>query len=282
MLDNLQLNAGELRLALRPDLGGCIAGLWHRGLPVLRSTEAAALSGPRASASFPLLPYSNRLGLRRFHWRDAQYTTAANFEGSPHSLHGVGWLHAWQVDARDERSASLSYHHRPDAHWPFAFLARQHIALDAGGLRMQLALTNEDEREQPVGLGWHPYFPRREHSRLQMVVDARWESDARQLPTHLVPQSALNAAVATLAYDHCFAGWSGEAVVSDECFELHLGSTLRYAVVFTPAGRDYFCVEPVSHANDAIHFDDPTAHGLQVLRPGATTEAAMTLQVRAR
>ncbi|MBS0391336.1 MAG: aldose 1-epimerase [Proteobacteria bacterium] len=281
-MHTVELHIGEMRLALRPDLGGCIAGLWRHGLPVLRSTEPAALSGPRASASFPLLPYSNRLGLRRFHWRGAEYTTAPNFEGSPHSLHGVGWLHAWQVDAQDGQSALLSYHHRPDAHWPFAFVARQHIALGASGLHMHLALTNTDAREQPVGLGWHPYFPRRACSRLQMAVNARWDSDAQQLPTHSVPQAGLDAPIETLAYDHCFTGWSGTAIITDECLELHLGSTLRYAVVFTPTGRDYFCVEPVSHANDAIHFDEPTAHGLLALHPGATAEATMALQVQPR
>ena len=41
----LELRAGPLRLALRPDLGGCIAGLWHRHLPVLRCTEPGELDG---------------------------------------------------------------------------------------------------------------------------------------------------------------------------------------------------------------------------------------------
>ena len=33
-----ELRAGALRLALRPDLGGCVAGLWHHGVPVLRTS----------------------------------------------------------------------------------------------------------------------------------------------------------------------------------------------------------------------------------------------------
>ena len=35
--DAFELRAGALRLALRPDLGGAIAGLWHHGVAVLRS-----------------------------------------------------------------------------------------------------------------------------------------------------------------------------------------------------------------------------------------------------
>jgi len=278
----VELNAGALRLALRPDLGGSIAGLWHRGTPVLRSTEPAALEGPRTAASFPLLPYSNRLGFRRFRWEGAEYTTAPNFPDSPHSLHGTSWQRAWRVDAADGRSATLSLHHTPDADWPFAFEARQHVGLDDDRLTLHLTFTNTDVREQPVGLGWHPYFPLRTHSHLRMAVQGRWESDVRQLPTHTTPLPGIDAPVASLRCDHCFFGWQGTALIEDERFTLRLDSTVNHAVVFTPSGRDFFCVEPVSHANDAIHFEDPAAHGLRALAPAATATASMTLQIEAR
>ena len=94
------LGAGALRLAVRADLGGSLAGLWHAGIPVLRSVEPGELRGPRQSACFPLVPYSNRLGHRRFTWQGRDHATQPNFEGSPHSLHGVGWQRAWQVAAQ--------------------------------------------------------------------------------------------------------------------------------------------------------------------------------------
>ena len=46
---SFELHAGALRLALRPDLGGCIAGLWHRHLPLLRCADALSLQQPPAS-----------------------------------------------------------------------------------------------------------------------------------------------------------------------------------------------------------------------------------------
>ena len=48
----VELRQGALRLALRPDLGGAIAGLWFDGLPVLRSAEPATLTSARDSASY--------------------------------------------------------------------------------------------------------------------------------------------------------------------------------------------------------------------------------------
>ena len=39
----IQLQQGELRLALRTDCGGAVAGLWLDDLPVLRSCDPPAL-----------------------------------------------------------------------------------------------------------------------------------------------------------------------------------------------------------------------------------------------
>ena len=46
-LPAVELTQGGLRLALRPDVGGAIAGLWLDGLPVLRSVEPATLTSAR-------------------------------------------------------------------------------------------------------------------------------------------------------------------------------------------------------------------------------------------
>ncbi|WP_295951698.1 aldose 1-epimerase [Rhodoferax sp.] len=277
----ITLQAGPLRLAVRPDLGGSLAGLWHQGRPVLRSTEPGLLAGPRQSACFPLLPYSNRLGHRRFAWQGQNYTTEPNFDDSPHSLHGVGWLRAWQVVQQTADHLTLRYTHAPDGHWPFAFEAEQDITLTPQALRLDLRLRNTDTRTQPVGLGWHPYFPARHSSHLQVDVATRWERDASMLPTHATVQQGIDAPVRSLALDHCFGGWPGVAHIRDAQFALRLSSTLPYLVVFTPPGQPHFCVEPVGHVNNAIQHADPASQGLVALAPGAATTASLTLDVEA-
>ena len=277
----VELRAGELRLALRPDLGGSMAGLWHGTEPVLRSVEPADLHGPRLSGCFPLVPYSNRLGYRRFRWQGRDFTTEPNFDGSEHSLHGCAWKEPWRVAAADASRAELALGHRPDGHWPFAFDAVQTFELAPDALTVRLAITNIDARSQPVGLGWHPYFPKRSRSRLHVECSGRWESDpATQLPTRHVTQAGIDAEVRHLDFDHCFDGWRGGARLRDERFSLTLTSSCERLVVFTPPTRDYFCVEPVSHVNNAIHMVTPESHGLVALAAGQTLEAWMRLQVQ--
>ncbi|MGH7461918.1 MAG: aldose 1-epimerase, partial [Longimicrobiales bacterium] len=260
-VDNaIALQAGALCLAVRPDLGGSIAGLWCDGIPVLRSTEPDQLTGPRHSACFPLVPYSNRLGHRHFAWQGQDYTTQANFDNSPHSLHGVGWQRPWQVVSQEATRLKLRYQHVPDADWPFAFEAEQHIMLTPYALQLALQLRNTDGQAQPAGLGWHPYFPKRPDSHLQIDIDTRWEPDALQLPTHATAQSGINAKISALDLDHCFGGWRGAARIRDTRFSLRLSSTLPYLMVFTPPAQAHFCVEPVSHVSNAIHQTDPALH----------------------
>lgn len=278
----LELRAGALRLALRADLGGSIAGLWMGSTPVMRSTEPERLSSARQAACYPLVPYSNRLAHRRFQWLGREYTTEPNFDDNPHSVHGVGWLRRWEPVSHQEAQAELRYRHAPDAHWPFAFEASQRFVLTPQALVVTLAVTNTADVAQPIGLGWHPYFPKRARSHLRMTVSARWDPDAMQLPAQRVVQQGIDDAVEALRLDHCFDGWPGEACLDDEVLSLRLRSNLTRLVVYTPPDKAYYCVEPVSHVSDAIHAPDPVAAGLSVLRPGERCEASMALEIAVR
>jgi aldose 1-epimerase len=278
---SLELRAGPLRLALRPDLGGAIAGLWRGDLPVLRSTEPAELASSRASACYPLAPYSNRLGYRHFRWLGHDQTTAPNFDDSPHSLHGVAWQRAWEVVGASATEAELRYVHAPDADWPYAFEVHQRYVLTPDALEAHLALKNTSPQAQPVGLGWHPYFPKHARSRLHIELTDRWEKDASGLPTRRVPQPGIDGDVAYLAFDHCFEGWRGPARIRDEKLSLRLTSSLPYLVVYTPDTEAYYCVEPVSHVSNALHMAEPAAHGLRSLAPQATFDAWMRLEIAA-
>jgi aldose 1-epimerase len=272
-----ELRAGALRLAVRPDLGGAVAGLWHGVTPILRSSEPGRLRSAREAALFALLPYASRLGQRRFRWRGHEHTTRANVADSPHSLHGVGWQRPWRIVASSALEVVLELCHGGDADWPFAFSARQYLSLGAGSFDARLQIVNDDAREQPVGLGWLAAFVARPRSRIHVEVEQRWDGDATLLPTRAVAQHGIDSDVAHLAFDNCFDGWRGAARLRDERFSLRLSSSLTRLVVCTPPEGDHFSVAPVSHVTNAIHMADPLAHGLVALAPGAALDAWMRL-----
>jgi aldose 1-epimerase len=247
---------------IEPRLGGCIAGLWLGGVPVLRSSPTAQLTSARDAGSYPLV---------------------RNNGSEPHAIHGVGWQRAWEILDSDSDFALLAYSHRPDSGWPFAFDSSQTLRLRDGVLELTLSLTNQSQRPAPAGLGWHPYFVKRSRSRISFEATGRWEMGANKLPTERRPAHGLDAPCAFLDVDHCFDGWSGTVHLRDELLHTRVTSGLSRLVVFTNDTRDFVAIEPVSHVNNAMTLvnagADPAELGLAILQPGDSISAQMSIAV---
>jgi aldose 1-epimerase len=286
---SITLRHHSLVCELKPELGGCIAGLWRSGRAVLQSTPAAALTSVRQAASYPLLPYSNRIAHGQLLWQGQRFALHKNWLPDPHSIHGVGWERPWEVVGHSASAAQLRYSHVPDEAWPFAFEALQSFALtgaqDCDSLCMELAFTNLADHRVPVGLGWHPFFAKREGMHVSFGATGRWESGSDPLPTHRLASAGLDAAVDTLVVDHCYEGWMGEAVLTDAQLQIRVRSSLRHLVVYTLPARPDIAIEPVSHTNNAMGawttgHPDPQALGVIALEPGAKFSCTMRIDIQ--
>lgn len=279
----IQLRSGELSCDIAPQLGGCIAGLWFGGVPVLRSQPAAELASVRQAGSYPLVPFSNRIAHGSLYWQGTQHPLVRNNAPEPHAIHGVGWQRPWHVLESSETFAMLAYEHRPDAAWPFAFDSSQTLRLRDHVLELTLSLTNQSADAAPAGLGWHPYFVKRSRSRIAFEATGRWEMGPDKLPTARRPARGLDADCAFLDVDHCFDGWNGVAHLRDELLSVRLTSSLTRLVVFTNDTRDTVAIEPVSHVNNAMSLvqggADPAELGVAILQPGESVSAQMAIAV---
>ncbi len=283
MTHPLSLTSGALRCELLPEMGGCIAGLWWGQQQVLRSTPGAELQSVRVAASYPLVPYSNRIAQCKLHWAGKDYTLPANFEPEPHAIHGLGWERPWAVQAFSANHALLSYRHLADASWPFAFDSLQTITLQDDALELQLSITNRAAVAAPAGLGWHPYFAKSAQTQIRFAATGRWDMDADNLPTQLLPHTGLDGDCTSLDVDHCFEGWSGSLQLEEGGLRIQLTSDLNRLVVYTTPQRDSIAIEPVSHANNALAQQNgmtPESLGMRVLQPGETFTAHMRIQVQ--
>ncbi|MDP3619724.1 MAG: aldose 1-epimerase [Ramlibacter sp.] len=279
----IRLNAGELICELEPQLGGCMSGLWLGDVPVLRSAPPGKLTSARQSGCYPLVPFSNRIPHATLQWQGTLYPLIQNNAPEPHAIHGVGWQRPWTVLESDGRFVMMSYEHAADEAWPFAFDCSQTMRVAGNAIEMTLAMTNQSAVAAPAGLGWHPYFVKRAHSRISFEASGRWEMGPDKLPTTRSASRGLSQDCATLEVDHCFDGWSGVAVLQDEVLRVRVSSTLKRVVVFTTPKRDIVAIEPVSHVNNAMSLvdagADPAMLGLEILQPGETLSAQMTIEV---
>jgi len=288
----LNLCFADWRTEIAPHIGGSILSLTHAHRAVLRPTseEAVDAGAVRRTACFPLVPYANRIADGRFFWDGRAHRLAENFPASPHPLHGVGWRRPWHVVAVDERSCVLRLEHRVQAgeqqDWPFAFDAEQKISLGIGGLRVDLSVINADESAAPLGLGLHPLFPRQGSERLVFDAEGAWRNGSDMLPSSQVSgglwEHAAGQSIDAQVLDNDFFGWNGTARIEADCshpITISASPIFSALRVFTPADKDFFAVEPVSHATDAINRDG--AAELLRVPPGARLSGTMTIDVGA-
>jgi aldose 1-epimerase len=286
----ITLTAGRLELVLAPRVGGSIASFdWlenGRKISILRRSggEPPDVLG---AASFPLVPFSNRIRDGRFSFRHRNVTLAANMTGDPSPLHGQGWLAPWKMLRSNSRSAELEHVHEA-GEWPWRYEARQAFDLDENGLTVGLACRNLSDDPMPCGLGQHPYFPCTPGTRLDTKVGHVWTIDEKVLPIEKVPAEGRydlrERSVCGQGLDHGFGGWGGSTHISDPGlpFAIVMSSPdARFFQLYSPEAGGLFVAEPVSHANAALNAPEEewAELGMRVLEPGESMALEMRLEI---
>ena len=286
----ITLNAGPLSLTLSPGLGGSIARFDHvsdKGrFPLLRGCDAIP-GDVLAAASFPLVPFVNRIRGGQFTFRGKTVGLSPNMAGDPSPLHGQGWLAPWRTVHAGGEEAVLRFEH--DAgEWPWSYVADQHFKLRPDGLEVQLGCTNRSAGPMPCGLGQHPYFHCGPETQIETRVAVVWLIDDKVLPTVRVPAAGRydlsEAKVCGLGLDHGFGGWGRTARISDPDWPVALVMRSPQAAFFqlySPPSGEIFVAEPVTHANAALNAPETqwAELGMAILEPGERMSLDMHLGI---
>jgi aldose 1-epimerase len=277
----IQLSLGRDSLIVAPEHGAAIVG-WISGTThLLRrpSPEAVLLGLPGAMGCFPLVPYCNRIAHRRFTWGNQAYDLAANFGGHAHAIHGIGWQRPWQMEELSTTAVTLLLRHdTPDPSWPFAFEARLRYRLTDQGLTIQIEAVNRHAAAAPMGIGAHPYFSRDLGAAIRFQADGVWTNN-ESLPEKHGPipprwDHTESRSVTDQPLDNCFTGWRGAAALPG--LRIEADPVFGNLQIFTPEGKNFFCVEPVSHVPDAINRQGLAVGGaMTVLAPGEALSGSM-------
>ena len=290
-MEQVRLHSGSLELVLSPSVGGSIASFeWLddclRAFPLMRRCHSGS-ANVLDTASFPLVPFVNRIRGSRFTFRGREIILAPNMAGDPSVLHGQGWRNPWQVLFSAEQEAELAYEHEA-GEWPWTYEARQHFALDDGGMTVCLSCLNASADPMPCGLGQHPYFPCGQETLLDTQVECAWEIDEQVLPVAKVPAEGRfdlrHRKVCGQGLDHGFGGWSGTAGLSDPDWPAVLAMSspdAHFFQLYSPEEGGLFVAEPVSHANAALNAPEEqwAELGLRVLDPGEEMSLTMRIDV---
>ncbi len=252
---------------------------------MLRHTDDATIAegNPIEFASFPLVPFSNRIGHARFEWDGQNIAITPNFAPEPHAIHGVGWRRAWHITERGNQNCIMALDHMADADWPWNFHAEQSFYVRPYGLDIALSITNTDSIPTPIAFGHHPYFDAA-GATLTFAAQRVYMSDADDLPTDAIAPVGdfdfrTDGRVEGRNIDHCYADWDGIAHIAwdDRPLALHIVSDMPATVVYIPKKGEAFCFEPVPHINNSLQRQGEQPE-IPCVAPGATYRSSIQMR----
>ena len=284
----LTLADGVAEAVVVPDLGAGLAtyDLMAVGkrLPLFRSCRTISSAGPFDLANNLLLPWSNRISNRGFHFAGKFHPLEPNLPGEPCPIHGNGFSSVWTVETVAAARVELSL--TSDGPGSFRYAARASYALDAGALTMTLAVVNRAAEPMPFGLGFHPWIVRTHETFLQaeaerIVLETNDHLPALEAEASARPEwnFASPRGLPRGWINNAFLGWNGRANVlwldRKLALEIEADPPLRIYILYSPSAKaDFFCFEPVTHPVDAHNGPGgPEVNSLAVLAPGESLSA---------
>jgi aldose 1-epimerase len=299
----LTLRAGELVLELAPEVGGSIAAFYQLRddgrFDWLRpaTTESLERCEAEGMASFPLVPFCNRIRNGRATFQGREIAMPPNRGHSPHTIHGVGWQQPWVARDVSASHATLALDCAA-SFWPYRFHATQRFELSEDRLDVTIDVENRDTAPMPLGVGHHPYLPHLAGTLLQTEVERIWTADAEVMPVSLeksetVERLRRGVLLREVVADNNFVGWNRKAHVmwpgagrhgGDMGLTLSASSPLDYFVLYSPRGEGHFCIEPVSNCTDWLNLSDypQSVLGGAVLLSGEASSATFSITVHAQ
>ena len=284
--DAVVLSAGALEATFLPDDGMRGVSFRHAGEELL------------ARDGIPLLhPWANRLSADEYelHGRHVHLPAAVQRDERGLPIHGlVGGRGGWIVESLDANragaclQASLDFAADPDlrAGFPFAHEVTLDVSLTERALTVITTVEATGGAPVPISFGYHPYLrlPGCDRSRWEVAMPRRrhLELDERGIPTGRGHREApARFRLGALTFDDAFDGVADGATFSLRGGGRRIAVTHRHgfpvAQVFSPAGAQFICLEPMTAPVDALR----TGIGLRRAVPAAPFSAEFSISVEA-
>jgi aldose 1-epimerase len=307
MIDVLTIANSHWRVGLIPRTGGSVAfgqvqsgGAW---VDVLRPTPDDALGSSWDTASFPLIPWSNRIRHGSLLWKDEVYQLRRWATLEDCAIHGTALDFPWGVVEAAEDRVSIEFDARGyyGVNWPWDFTTRQEYYLDGARLACRMSLTNVDDVAFPAGLGHHPYFVRRllgangepfgDEVLAQINSINEYElvdcmPDKGPGPIAASSDFTSKRALGQTLIDNCQTRKPGGPVATLEypgsfSIVIEADPIFEHTVFYIPPGKPFFAIEPVTNANDGFTLFKKGIPGTGVfeIAPGETVTAELSLTI---
>lgn len=295
------LRAGEYE-AVIASVGATLRALTYEGRDLVVPFDADEVRPSHRGAT--LAPWPNRVVDGRYTFGGVERQLPLTEPARGHALHGlITWLDFEAIDKGPDH-VTLAQRIEPQTAYPWRIVVKTTFALGPDGLTQSVSARNESHEPAPWGTGPHPYLV----AGAGHVDDWTLELPAAQvlavtpdrlIPTDLVAVDAddperfdfrVARPIGSAEIDHAYTGLSrgrddlarvwvtdadGKGVVMSwdaACPWVQVHTADRPGL---PINRIGLAVEPMTCAPDAFNAEAYAYDaGLQVLEPGAMTEAS--------
>ncbi len=291
------LGAGRIRTA---------DGVWR---DLLRPTRRTAAGDPEKCASFPMIPWSNRIRAGVLPFADRRWQLQRNAADGT-AIHGAVRHAHWDVVEHSGTAVTLAVETSTQVgvNFPWQFGATIRYALEDGALVVTTSIRNTDVEPFPAGFGHHPYLSRallpvgapvREYPPtagplVQVPAGAGYRLTAAlpDGPSGPLPSRADFRSLRPLGtafVDDVLTDLDPAAPTTVEYpdegvrVDLTMDPVYRHLVLYAPRRRCYFALEPATNVNDGftLHERGVPGTGVFVLEPGEERSGTFRLAVTA-
>lgn len=289
---------------LVPEAGSNLISLAMDGVEILHAPPTVRQSAGVGYGVPILYPTPNRV-------RNSSFVfDGKGFEFSPnertHFIHGLVHRASWSVEAATAAGDSVTVSTYLDfdegftgfPFFPIRNRLRMSYTLTSDGVHIEFEVQNRDSRRLPFGFALHPYFKilgERAQTFLRIPAQRHMEAEG------LLPTGKLESldgspydireftSLESLKLDDVFWGMVPAKPAAYECRDkrirvrLEASDLFTHAVVYTPQGRPYFCIENQTCSTDAHNLH---ARGLEkeshllILNPGETARGSVRIRAQ--
>ncbi|MCX5568909.1 aldose 1-epimerase [Kaistia nematophila] len=288
----IELAAGDLTLVLAPEIGGSIAAFRKGGIDVMRALtpERAAKGDVLGVASFPMLPYANRIDGNRFTFEGVTYRFEANNGAERFNVHGTGWHSAWEAERLSDTTVEMTLERRV-AGEPYQYRATQRFELSAEGLTLSTTLENIGPVRMPFGFGHHPWFDRDADVELTFAARNFWlEAPDGVAGSRITTPPELDfsngAGLPPHWRNNDYSGWDGRATLRfpkrGVTLVIEADPIFENLMLYADPKQSFFCLEPQTNVPCAANKFETGEEGLGlvVLAPGEGMDGVVRFGVR--
>ena len=237
-MSRLTLHSGEVTVVVDTRKGARLSSLRFAGTEVLVAAGDDALGW----GCYPMVPFAGRV--RDAHLASHGIVHQLEANAGRHAIHGTVYDTPWEVDSHSDCSATLVTD--LGSGWPFGGLVVQRIDVDDLGVTLRIAVHADED--QPVQVGWHPWFAK--PTRLDHGCHMMHIRDRDGIATSdVIP-------IIDGPWDDCFVAGDSDPTLTVRGIDLRLSSDCSHWVVYD-VPTHATCVEPQSGPPNAVN-DDPT------------------------